>query len=59
MKRGPVNPLAALTELGIFRLAARVRDLKDDGHKIVKNTIKVQNKFGEPCAVASYSLEQK
>lgn len=58
MEKGPVNPMMALNELGVFRLAARVRDLRDDGHKIRKQSVRVSNRFGESCVVAQYSLEQ-
>lgn len=53
---GLVDPMTALNELSIFRLAARVRDLRDDGHQIKRQTVKVSNRFGESCHVASYSL---
>ena len=56
LERGPVDPMTALNELGVFRLAARVRDLRDDGHKISKQTVKVSNRFGESCRVAQYEL---
>lgn len=59
MKAGPVNPMAALNELGIFRLAARVNDLRNEGHAITKQTVKVSNRFGESCSVAQYQLEQR
>lgn len=58
LERGPVDPMVALNELGIFRLAARIRDLRDEGKKIVKQTVAVTNRFGEPCHVASYSLDK-
>lgn len=58
LERGTVDPMVALNELGIFRLAARIRDLRDDGKKIVKQTVEVTNQFGEPCHVASYSLDK-
>ena len=35
LKRGPVTPLDALSKLGCFRLAARVRELREDGYPIV------------------------
>ena len=35
LKRGPVTPLDALSKLGVFRLAARVRELREEGHSIV------------------------
>ena len=34
LKRGPITPLDALERYGCFRLAARIRDLRDAGHKI-------------------------
>jgi hypothetical protein len=39
-----VTPLDALNELGCFRLAARVWDLRLEGHLIVNEEIKVQGK---------------
>lgn len=58
LERGPITPMDAWVELGIYRLAARVADLKDAGHKIVKQTVNVANRFGESCRVAMYSLEK-
>lgn len=58
LERGPVDPMVALNELSIFRLAARIRDLRDDGHKIAKTTVEVTNRFGESCRVAQYSLDK-
>lgn len=52
----PINPLEAWIELGIYRLSARVNDLKSSGHNITKRMVEVQNRFGEPCRVAQYSL---
>lgn len=57
LERGPVDPMVAINELGIFRLAARIRDLKDTGHSIKKQTAIHRNRFGESCHVALYSLE--
>jgi len=51
-----VTPLHALRLLGIFRLAARVRDLRDDGVDIESEFVEVQNQFGEPCRVKRYFL---
>lgn len=34
LKRGPLTPLEALERFGCFRLAARVRDLRERGHAI-------------------------
>ena len=51
-----ITTLNAFKELGITRLAARVHELKRDGHNVKKNTISVTNRFDEKCAVAEYYL---
>lgn len=33
--RGTLTPIDALNEYGCFRLAARVKDLRDQGHDVV------------------------
>lgn len=58
LERGPVEPMTALNELGIFRLAARVNDLRNAGHKITSGSINVSNRFGESCRVAQYRLDK-
>lgn len=55
-KTGPIDPLQAWSQLGIYRLGARVFDLKEAGHNIVRSMIEVNNRFGEKCRVALYSL---
>jgi hypothetical protein len=59
LERGPITPMEALKELGIFRLGARVYDLKRLGHKISKQMIQVPVRRGEVSWVAQYRLEQK
>lgn len=57
-----IEPMTAWAELGIYRLGARVYDLKAQGHNIVNVGKTVQNRFGEDCHVAYYHLitgEQK
>ncbi len=56
LKRGPITPLEAWSELGIYRLGARVYDLKEQGHEITREMVAVSNKFGEECRVAQYTL---
>lgn len=34
MKRAPINPIQALNLYGCFRLAARIADLRKQGHEI-------------------------
>lgn len=54
---GKINPLEAWNELGVYRLGARVFDLRKQGVNITSCTVEVKNKFGEVCRVAEYRLE--
>lgn len=54
----PITPMEAWNELGIYRLASRVKDLRDKGHVISGSRVNVANRFGETCNVARYSLEK-
>ena len=56
--RGPIPPLEAWVELGIYRLSARVYALRHHrGVAISKRKAPVENQFGETCRVAQYRLE--
>lgn len=57
LERGPINPMQALVELGIFRLAARINDLRKMGYRIAREMVTVLNRYGESCRVAQYRLE--
>jgi hypothetical protein len=54
---GPIRPMTALNDLGIYRLASRINDLRKAGHKIKTKKIEVVNRWGESSYVAEYSLE--
>ena len=56
LERGPITPMEAWNELGVYRLAARVHDLRVAGHNVCKQNVTVSNRFGEKCKVASYWL---
>lgn len=49
-----INPLVAWRELGIYRLASRVLDLKREGYPISSQMINVNNTFSETVRVAEY-----
>lgn len=55
-RRGKINPLQALEKLGVFRLAARIADLRRIGYAIERRMVTVRNRFGEPCRVAEYRV---
>ena len=43
LRHGPITSLEALRRYGCFRLAARVYNLRADGHEIITNIIRVSN----------------
>ena len=51
-----INPLEAWWELGIYRLGARIFDLRKRGYRIEKRMVKILNRFTEECEVAEYRL---
>ena len=53
---GSINPLEALGQYGIMRLASRITDLKRRGHLITKETKKSKNRYGETVRYAEYRL---
>lgn len=54
LTRGPITPMQALSRYGVFRLAARIRDLRALGHEIKTETVVRKGK-----AFARYSLEAR
>jgi len=51
-----ITSLDAITELGCTRLAARIADLKSEGHAIHSEMVKVRNRDGQEVRVARYRL---
>lgn len=51
---GAITPLEALTKYGEFRLAARINELRGEGHEITTTIIKKNKKH-----FAEYSLKEK
>jgi len=54
LKQAPVTPMEALAGCGCFRLAARIKELRQQGHDIQTKTLILPN--GK--IVAQYILEQ-
>ena len=51
-----INPMSALRDLGIFRLGARIYDLRANGHPINRDWLVVTDRFGREKRVAEYWL---
>ncbi len=49
-----LTALDAQERFGIMRLAARIADLKAEGHRIVAQKVDVMNRYGQSVKVAKY-----
>lgn len=58
IKKAPIGPMVAMKELGVMRLAARIKDLRDDGHKIQTDWDYVIDRYGQERRVARYVLKE-
>lgn len=56
-EHGSITQLEALKDLGVFRLASRISELRKHGHQISSQMVKVENRYGETCRVKRYSLK--
>ena len=57
-KFGSIDPATAYRELCIYRLSARIADLKNDGHIIKSETVTSISSFtGRPVHYAKYVLQ--
>ena len=55
---GSINPLQAMGDLGVMRLAARVSDLRKDGHKISRRMVAGRNRYGDAVSFAEYRITE-
>jgi len=53
---GSITAIEALRDLGVHRLAARVLELRLEGHDIETELVAVNNRYGESVNVARYTL---
>ena len=54
---GSITPLEAMRDLGIYRLASRISDMKKQGHKIKSKMVAVRTRNGGRTHIASYSWD--
>lgn len=53
-----IQPMMAWSQLGIYRLASRICELRKEGHNIEKRMVTLTNRWGEEVRVAEYKLEK-
>lgn len=51
-----INPMIALTELGVMRLAARINDLEKAGYSFEHEMVDSVNRFGERVRFMEYRM---
>lgn len=55
---GGITPMDALKDIGCMRLAARIADLRRDGHRIKGEKIEVRRRDGSKALVERYQLDE-
>lgn len=55
---GSITALEAMQEYGCMRLGARVWDLRQDGHRILREMVEGRNRFGDATRFARYRLAE-
>ena len=58
-EHGSINPSQAYNHLHIYRLGARILDLRRDGYNIKTEIVQEKNAEGETVKYAVYSLGEK
>lgn len=53
---GSITPSEAYASFGCMRLAARIHDLREEGHAITSETAQGINRYGEPVTFTRYRL---
>lgn len=54
---GTITSAEAMNELGVYRLASRISELKRDGYAISKKMVAKKNRWDETVHFAEYTLE--
>lgn len=57
-KFGSITAAEAVMDLGVYRLSARISDLKSEGYKIADVMESGKNRYGEKTSYKRYSLEK-
>ena len=53
---GSITALEAMRDLGCYRLAARIHDIKEMSYQITRDFVSVPNRYGETTQIARYSI---
>lgn len=59
LDHGSITQLEALKDLGVFRLASRISEMRKNGYQITSELVQVENRYGETCRVKRYRLSRE
>ncbi len=54
---GSITPLEAIRDLGCYRLASRVSELRKMGYPVITEPETVLNRYGRTSRIARYRME--
>ena len=52
---GSISPMEAFSDLGITKLATRISEMRQDGHRFNQHLESRKNRFGKTCHYMRYS----
>ena len=55
---GSINPMQALQDIGCFRLASRISDLRKQDYQIISKRVNYKTRLGEAKHFNEYSLKE-
>ena len=57
-EHGSISPLEAVRDIHCYSLAARIKNLRDDGVNIKAVPVTTKNVYGKSCTYSRYSLAE-
>lgn len=57
-QHGRITAAEAMQEYGVYRLAARISDLRKAGYRIDRQMVTKKNRYNEAVSLAEYRLEE-
>lgn len=56
---GGITSAEAMADLGVYRLASRIHDIRKEGVKIKSETVTSKNRYGTKIHFKRYSMEEE
>lgn len=56
---GSITPLEAIVDLGCYRLASRISELKKMGYPVASEFVAVKTRYGRKSRIKRYRMEEE